>query len=42
MELTVSSNFRLMTASGEQKRQTSVCLLQMEIENGSLFTLVSK
>jgi hypothetical protein len=35
-----NSNLRLFTANG--KWQTSVCLPQMETENGSLFSFVSK
>jgi hypothetical protein len=42
MELTENYNFCLFAANGKQKRQTFVCLLQMETENGSLFSLVGK
>jgi hypothetical protein len=31
---------RLFSSNREQKRQTSICLLQTETENGSLFSLV--
>jgi hypothetical protein len=41
-ELTTNGNFILFAAIGKRKRQTSVCLLQMETENGSLFSMVSK
>jgi hypothetical protein len=41
-ELTENGNFRLFAANEKQKRQTSVCLQQTEIENGSLFFLVGK
>jgi hypothetical protein len=37
-----NSNFRLFATKGKWKRQTSLCLLQMETENGSLFSLVGK
>jgi hypothetical protein len=37
-----NSDCRLFAANGKQKRQTSVCLLQTETENGSLFSLVGK
>jgi hypothetical protein len=40
MELTENSSFRLFAPNGKRKRQTSVCLLQKETENGSLFPLV--
>jgi hypothetical protein len=36
-ELTEEGKFRLFTASRERKRQTLVCLLQTETENGSCF-----
>jgi hypothetical protein len=32
----------LFAANGKWKRQTSVCLLKMETENGSLLFLASK
>jgi hypothetical protein len=41
-ELTENGNFRLFAANRKWKRQTSVCFLQMETENGSLFSLISK
>jgi hypothetical protein len=31
-ELTENGNFRLFAANGKRKRQTSICLLQMETE----------
>jgi hypothetical protein len=34
--------FRLFAANGQQKQETSVCLLQTETVNGRLFSLVSK
>jgi hypothetical protein len=37
-----TANFSLFAANGKWKQQTSVCLLQMEKENGSLFPLVDK
>jgi hypothetical protein len=37
-ELTENGNFRLFSANGKRKRQTSVCLLQTETENGHLFS----
>jgi hypothetical protein len=40
MELTENGNFRLFVANG--KRQTSLCLLQRETENGGLFSLVGR
>jgi hypothetical protein len=40
IELTENGYFRLFAANGKRKRQTSVCLLQTEIENGSSFILV--
>ncbi len=39
-ELTENGNFSLFDANRKQKRQLSVCMLQMETENGSLFFLV--
>jgi hypothetical protein len=42
MELTENGNIRLFAASGKQKWQTSVCSLQVETENGILFSLVGK
>jgi hypothetical protein len=41
-ELTENGNFRLFAANGKRKQQTSISLLQMETENGSLFSLVCK
>jgi hypothetical protein len=41
-ELTEKGNFRLFAANGKWKRQSFVCLLQMETENESLFSLVGK
>jgi hypothetical protein len=41
-ELKENGNFHLFVANGKQKRQTSICLLQTETENGSLFFLVGK
>jgi hypothetical protein len=35
-------DFHLFAANGKWKRQTPVCLLQMETENGSVYFLVSK
>jgi hypothetical protein len=35
-------NFCLFAANGKRKLQTSVCLLQTEMEKGSLFSLVGK
>jgi hypothetical protein len=32
----------LFAANGKRKWQTSICLLQMEKENGSLFSFVGK
>jgi hypothetical protein len=32
MELTENGNFRLFAANGKRKRQTSVCLLETEME----------
>ncbi len=40
--LTESGNFRLLAENGKRKWQTSVCLLQTETENRSLFSLVGK
>jgi hypothetical protein len=37
---TATANFRLFAANGKREWQTSVCLLQTETENGSLFSLV--
>jgi hypothetical protein len=37
-----NGNFHFFTANGKRKRQTSVCLLDMETESGSLFFLVGK
>ncbi len=37
----VNGNFRLFAANGKRKRRTSVCLLQKETVNGSLFSLVA-
>jgi hypothetical protein len=37
-----NGNFRLFAANGKRKWQTSVCLLQTETGNGSLFSLVGK
>jgi hypothetical protein len=39
IKLMESGNFRLLAANGKRKWQTSVCLLQMETENRSLFSL---
>ncbi len=36
MELTGKDNSRLLAAKGKRKRQTSVCLLPTEMENGGL------
>jgi hypothetical protein len=41
MELTENGNFRLCSANGKPKRQTSVCLLQMELENARLISMVA-
>ncbi len=41
-ELTENGNLHLFAAYRKRKRPTSVCLLQTETENGSLFSLVSK
>ncbi len=41
-ELTENFNIHLFAANRKRKRQTSVCLLQTETENGSLFSLVGK
>jgi hypothetical protein len=37
-----NGKFRSLSANGKWKWQTSVCLLQTETENGSLFSLVGK
>jgi hypothetical protein len=37
-----NGNFRTSAANKKLKQQTSLCLLQMEMENKSLFSLVSK
>jgi hypothetical protein len=37
-----NGNFRTSAANKKLKQQTSVCLLQTEMENKSLFTLVGK
>jgi hypothetical protein len=37
-----NGNFRLFSANGKRKWQTSVCLLQTETENGRLFSLIGK
>ncbi len=37
IELMENGNFCLFAANGKQKRLTSICLLQTETENGSLF-----
>jgi hypothetical protein len=36
------SDFRLFAANGKQKWKTFVYLLQMEMEDGTLFSLVGK
>jgi hypothetical protein len=41
-ELTENGKFCSFSANGKWKWQTSVCLLQTEKENGSLFSLVGK
>ncbi len=41
-ETTENSNFRLFAANERRKWQTFIFLLQTEIENGSLFSLVGK
>jgi hypothetical protein len=41
-ELTENGNFRLFAANGKQKRQTSVCLLRTDMENGCLFSFAGK
>ncbi len=41
-ELTENGNLRCFAANGKRKQQTSVCLLQAETENRSLFSLVGK
>ncbi len=42
MELTENGNFHWFVANKTQKWLTSVCLLQTEMENESLFSLVGK
>jgi hypothetical protein len=42
MELTENDHCHIFAASRKQKRRTSVCLLQTEKENRSLFSLVDK
>jgi hypothetical protein len=37
-----NSNFRLFAANEKQEWQTAVCLLEMEMENESLCSLVGK
>jgi hypothetical protein len=37
-----NGNFHLFVANKKRKWQTSICLLQTEMENGSLFSLVGK
>jgi hypothetical protein len=39
-ELTENGNFHFFAANGKWKQQASVCLLQTETGNGSLFSLV--
>jgi hypothetical protein len=41
-ELKKNGNFLLFAANGKRNRQTSICLLQTEAEDRSLFSLVSK
>jgi hypothetical protein len=41
-ELKENGDFRLFAANGKRKQQTSVCFLQMENKNRSLFSLVGK
>jgi hypothetical protein len=41
-ELTENGNFHLLAANRKQRRQTSICFLQTETENGSLFSLIGK
>jgi hypothetical protein len=41
-ELTENSDFCLFAANEKLKRQTSLCLLQTEMENGSLLSLAGK
>jgi hypothetical protein len=41
-ELMENENFSLFVANGKGKRQTSVCLLQTGMENGSLLSLFGK
>jgi hypothetical protein len=40
--ITENGNFHLNSTNGKRKRQSSGYLLQTEMENGSLFSLVSK
>jgi hypothetical protein len=39
MKLTENGNIRLFSANKKQKEQTSICSLQTEMENKSLFFL---
>jgi hypothetical protein len=41
-EITENGNFLLFATNGKRKRKTSVCLLQTEMENGSLLSLNGK
>jgi hypothetical protein len=41
-ELMENDNFHMFAANRKQERQTSACLLQMEMENRSIFSLVGK
>jgi hypothetical protein len=40
-KLVKNGNFRSFAANGKREWQTSVCLLQTEMENGSLFSLLA-
>jgi hypothetical protein len=37
-----NGKYHLLAGNGTQKRQIAVCFLQMETENGNLFSLVGK
>jgi hypothetical protein len=37
-----TASFRLFAANRKRKQHTSMCLLQTEMENGSMFSLVGK
>jgi hypothetical protein len=42
MKLSENGNFHLFAANGKWKWQTSICMVQIEMGNGSLFSPVGK